>query len=289
MSDLPGWISIPASFLNESGVIRLREPADKNRQLLVHQLLDGIYPQPFVIDDGKTRRLHFSLRLVQSEMRLEAPDELAIAYTRAMLGGLLFMPNPKHVLIVGLGGGSLTKYCYRRLPRARITTVELMEGVIACRDWFRLPPDDARLTIVQADAAEYFAGEGEGADLILLDAYDEEGLAPRLCSSAFYSDVMARLKPRGILAVNISGQGLVADTHLELIDEVFGGRVVTVEVMADGNRIAFAFRDPAFPPDWKRLARSARELDSAHPEIGFARLLHDMERSTRRSRRRNGR
>lgn len=289
MSDLPGWISIPASFLNEAGVIRLREPADKNRQLLVRQLLDGIYPHPFVIDDGRSRRLHFSLRLVQSEMRLDAPDELAIAYTRAMLGGLLFVPNPKHVLIVGLGGGSLTKYCYRRLPRTRITTVELMEGVIACRDWFMIPPDDARLAIVQADAADHVAGEGEAADLILLDAYDEKGLAPRLCSLGFYTDVMRRLKPRGVLAVNISGHGLVADTHLELIDEVFGGRIATVEVMSDGNRIIFAFRDPSFPPDWKRLARGARELESTRPEIGFSRLLHEMERNARRMKRRDGR
>ena len=165
----PGWLSIPASFLQEPGQIWLHEPEGKNRQLLVRQLMDGIYPKPFVMDDGKVRRLHFSLKLCQSEMRIEAPDELAIAYTRAMMGFLLFQPIPKHVVIVGLGGGSLSKYCYRNLARSRVTTVELMEGVIACRDWFLIPPDDERLKIVQADAADYFAGEPDRADAILLD------------------------------------------------------------------------------------------------------------------------
>lgn len=284
----PGWLGIPASFLNEAGQIWLREPEGKNRQLLIRQLMDGIYPHPFVIDDGRVRRLHFSLKLVQSEMRLEAPDALAIAYTRAMLGFLLFQPQPRHVVIVGLGGGSLTKYCYRQLGRSRVTTVELMAGVIACRDWFLIPPDDERLRIVQADAADHFAGEPDGADAILLDAYDEDGLAPQLCTAAFYANLRAHLKPRGVLVANISGHGLTADTHLDLIREAFADRLLVIDVMSDGNRIAYAFKDPAFPPDWARLARGARELEARH-DMPFCTLLRDMERAERRGRRKGRR
>lgn len=284
----PGWLSIPASFLQESGQIWLHEPEGKNRQLLIRQLMDGIYPHPFVVDDGKVRRLHFSLKLVQSEMRLTAPDELAIAYTRAMMGFLLFHPLPKHVVIIGLGGGSLTKYCYRNLARSRVTSVELMEGVIACRDWFQIPPDDERLNIIQADAAEYFAGEADGADAILLDAYDEQGLAPQLCTQKFYADVRTHLKPRGVLVANISGHSLTAETHIGLIDECFGGRSVVVDVISDGNRIVYAFKNPAFPPDWARLARSARELETRHP-LELQRLLRDMERSAQRQKRKSRR
>lgn len=284
----PGWLSIPASILNESGQVWLREPDTKNRQLLVRQLLDGIYPHPFVMDDGTVRRLHFSLRLTQSEMRLDAPDELAVAYTRAMLGFLLFQPIPKHVVIVGLGGGSLTKYCYRNLARSRVTTVELMAGVIACRDWFQIPPDDERLKIVQADAADYFAREPDGADAILLDAYDEEGVAPQLCTLVFYANLRAHLKPRGVLVANISGHSLTAETHIDLIRKAFDGRMTVVDVMSDGNRIVYAFNDPAFPPDWSRLQRSARELEAKHP-LEFQRLLRDMERSAQREKRKGRR
>ena len=284
----PGWLSIPASFLQESGQIWLREPEGKNRQLLIKQLMDGIYPHPFVMDDGTVRRLHFSLKLCQSEMRIAAPDELAIAYTRAMLGFLLFQPIPKHVVIVGLGGGSLTKYCYRNLARSRVTTVELMEGVIACRDWFQLPPDDERLAIVQMDAADYFAGEPDGADAILLDAYDEEGVAPQLCTLVFYANLRAHLKPRGVLVANISGHSLTAETHIDLIRKAFDGRMAVVDVMSDGNRIAYAFNDPTFPPDWSRLQRTARELEAKHP-VEFQRLLREMERSAQREKRKGRR
>lgn len=284
----PGWLSIPASFLQESGQIWLHEPEGKNRQLLVRQLMDGIYPKPFVMDDGKVRRLHFSLKLCQSEMRIEAPDELAIAYTRAMMGFLLFQPIPKHVVIVGLGGGSLSKYCYRNLARSRVTTVELMEGVIACRDWFLIPPDDERLKIVQADAADYFAGEPDRADAILLDAYDEEGVAPQLCTLLFYANLRAHLKPRGVLVANISGHSLVAETHIDLIRKAFDGRMAVADVVSDGNRIVYAFNDPAFPPDWQRLTRTARDLEDKHP-FEFTKLLRDLERNAQRDKRKHRR
>jgi spermidine synthase len=221
-------------------------------------------------------------------MRIEAPDELAISYTRSMMGFLLFHPIPKHVVIIGLGGGSLTKYCYRKLTRSRVTSVEMSEGVIACRDWFLIPPDDERLKIVQADAADYFAGEPDGADAILLDAYDEEGVAPQLCTLVFYANLRAHLKPRGVLVANISGYSITAETHIDLIRKAFDGRLVAVEVVSDGNRIVYAFNDPGFPPDWQRLTRAARELEAKHP-FEFTKLLRDMERSAQRDKRKGRR
>ncbi|MEN3069310.1 transferase [Uliginosibacterium sediminicola] len=283
-----GWISIAGAFLQESGVIRLHEPASADRQRLIHQLLDGIYPRPFIIDDGKTRRLQFSLKLVQSEMELAAPDALALAYTRRMMGFLLFNAAPKQLIVVGLGGGSLTKYCYRNLARTRITALELSAGVIACRDWFLIPPDDERLAIIQADAAQYFAqpsgSDSTRADVILLDAYDEDGLAPQLCSRRFYEDVRSRLKPAGLLVANISGYGPLAETHIDLMREVFNERVVVIDVSSEGNRIAYAFNNPAHPPPWKNLAREARALDDKL-DLDLATLLREMERSAGRQRR----
>lgn len=284
----PGWTSIAGAFLNESGVIHVPEPPNGNRQLIIMQLLDGIYPHPFVIDDGKMRRLHFSLKLVQSEMRIEAPDALALTYTHRMMGFLLFNQAPKHVVIVGLGGGSLSKYCYRHLVRCRVTTVEMSEGVIACRPWFMIPADDERMRIVQADAAAYFAEARDGADAILLDAYDADGMAPQLCSAAFYANARRHLKPDGVLIANVVGHGIVADTHIDLLRQCFDGSIVTVDVAQDGNRIVFAFNNPEHPPVWQLLERTARELDDRHG-LDFARLLREMQRSEQRLRRKGKR
>ena len=104
---------------------------------------------PQVHTCGDRRRLEFQPGMIQSEMLLSRPDHLLLRYARAMMCFTLFVPRPRHILMVGLGGGSLLKFCHRHLPEARITVLELRADVIALREQFMLPPDDARLRIIE--------------------------------------------------------------------------------------------------------------------------------------------
>ena len=127
--------------------------------------------EPSVVDDGIYRRLYFGPEYIQSEMSRDDPVALQLAYTRRMMAALLFLPRPKHIVIAGLGGGSLTKFCYRHLPRARITTLEIDARVIALAGTFEVPADEPRSRIVHADACEWFAATDDSFDLVLLDGY----------------------------------------------------------------------------------------------------------------------
>jgi spermidine synthase len=68
-----------------------------------------------------------------------------------MMAFLLFNPRPRRILILGLGGGSLAKFCYRHLPSATITAVEIDPHVMALREEFRVPADDERFRVLQGD------------------------------------------------------------------------------------------------------------------------------------------
>lgn len=72
---------LPSPFEIETGTVLLLEPAWARVGELRAQLLDESYPKPFVIDDGKSRYLYFNVRLMQSEMALKAPHDLALRYT----------------------------------------------------------------------------------------------------------------------------------------------------------------------------------------------------------------
>jgi spermidine synthase len=149
-------------------------------------LIDGEgKPRVYEDRDEGIRRLQFNGGVVQSSMRVSAPFELDLSYTGTMMGFLLFNAAPAHILMVGLGGGSLSKYCYRHLPGARITTLEIDAEVIALRDDFLIPPDDERFQVVHADASEYLAQHDVQADVILLDGYDAAGLPECLCDELF--------------------------------------------------------------------------------------------------------
>jgi hypothetical protein len=72
---------------------------------------------------------------------------------------LLFMEPPARVLQLGLGAAALTKWCWKQLPQTEVVVVEQGATVIAaCRRFFALPEDDARLEIVHGDAGEFVAG-----------------------------------------------------------------------------------------------------------------------------------
>ncbi|MEO6920942.1 MAG: fused MFS/spermidine synthase [Collimonas sp.] len=160
--------------------------------------------QPFVFDNDDTRTLHFDHKYVQSAMSISAPEKLVLSYTRAMMGFLLFQTEPRHILLIGLGGGSLAKYCYRHLPAARITVLELSAEVIALRDEFMIPADDERFQVIHADAAAYMQTPQDNlADIIMLDGFSADGPADELSTSDFYAACLRALAPGGILVSNL--------------------------------------------------------------------------------------
>ncbi len=139
---------------------------------------------------------------------------------------------------------------------------------------FDLPAQDSRLRIVHADAADYFAGEGAPADVILLDGCDAGGTAPAFNNGAFYSGLRTHLRPHGIAVFNVTGPPSRVRSHLGLIAHAFDGRTLAFELGDCRNRIVFGWNG-GMPADWKTLALRAEDLALRHgldfPE--FARLL----------------
>jgi spermidine synthase len=201
-------------------------------------------PAPLVRTAAGRRTLEFTPGDVQSEMLLARPDALTLAYARAMMGFALFVPRPRHIVIVGLGGGSLVKFCHRHLPCARITVIELRADVIALREQFHVPPDDARLTVVHADAAAYVGRLAGSADVLLVDGFDQHGLPAALRSAAFYADCRAALADGGVLAANVFSYDPAHDAILGCLEQAFDGRLCWFDGAAGNNHIFFALKAP---------------------------------------------
>lgn len=224
---------------------------------------------PLVVTDGKRRTLEFTPGDVQSEMLLARPDTLVLDYTRAMMCFALFAPRPRHIVMVGLGGGSLAKFCHRHFPHTRITVLEIRADVIALRDVFCLPPDDARLRVLHCDAADYLARAPGDADVLLVDGFDRGGLPPALASSAFYAACRRALRPGGVLVANIFSYDPDCVSVIQRLREAFDGRVTSFQRIAGNNRILFAIRPAASPTRAQRLlTRLARRGGGAG--VGFA-------------------
>lgn len=202
--------------------------------------------RPSVRRYGDYTALQFKRGQTQSRMRTQAPDHLLIDYTRTMLGVLLFQPRPRRIGMVGLGGGSQVKFCYRHLPGARIEVVENNAQVIALRGEFRIPDDDARLQVFCDDGARFLQARPGRYDMLLVDGYDETGIPEALATQAFYATCRAALAPAGVMASNL----FCADhaDHVARLRRSFGdARVLVVEEAKMSNRVAFAWVGDAAP------------------------------------------
>ncbi len=200
---------------------------------------------PLVRTEGDVRTLEFMAGNVQSEMRLSRPTRLMLAYSRAMMCFALFVPRPRHIVMVGLGGGSLAKFCYRHFPHARISVIELRADVIALRQQFCVPADDARFRVVHADAAAWIAQAGAGSvDVLVVDGFDAAGLPPALGSSRFYADCRRALRHGGVLVANIFSYDPHYPAMLGRLHLMFGGQVCWFDQVAGNNCILFAVKAP---------------------------------------------
>jgi len=217
---------------------------------------------PLVRTEGDRRTLEFTPGDIQSEMRLSRPDDLVLAYARAMMCFALFAPRPRHIVMVGLGGGSLAKFCYRRFPHARITVLELRADVIALRGQFHVPPDDARLRVLHCDATAWLAANPGQADVLLVDGFDATGLPPSLSSARFYADCRRCLRPDGVMAANIFTYDPDYVAAVQRLRAAFSGRLAWFRGIAGNNQILFAVRPQAGDappgPAERRLARLVR-------------------------------
>lgn len=227
--------------------------------------------KPLVWELDGVRLLMFSAAHVQSRMDTHAPDALLLEYTRAMMGFLLLHPQPRSIAMVGLGGGSLPKFCHRYLPHSRITVVEISAEVIALRELFAVPADSSRFAVHRADAAEFFRHNDAAFEVLLVDGFDADGIAPALATAQFYSDCRRALHPDGMLVANLHGCSADYDRTLEHLRTAFDGEVLEVACPNRSNRVVFAAaRNPAAlramhevrcPPDfdtqaWRALVPS---------------------------------
>lgn len=244
---------------------------------------------PKLIKEDGHLSLHFGFPTIQSRTILARPEKLVLDYTRTMMGFLLFQPKPDFIGMIGLGGGSLAKYCHSKLPGTDFTAIELSPEVIALREEFGIPDDSARFRVVCADGADYIRSRSDSFDVLLVDGFDRNGQPEQLCSLAFYDNCRDSLRPGGILVINLCADDRACASYVSRIHTAFSGKALAIDADEGENKIVFACKEAAFPPSFALVTERLRALESAHPvdlDLTAQKLLrhgHQPARGRRRS------
>lgn len=188
----------------------------------------SLYREVLVYEGDRQRCMCFTRNCRvgrQSCMDMRAPDRIVMNYPRMMLGALLLNPEPRTVLIIGLGGGTLPRALEQLLPQARIDVVEIDPAVVRVAGRYFDFKAAERVRVIEADGRVYVKRairENKRYDVIMLDAFDHEYIPEHLLTQEFLREVKTLLAPGGVLAANTFSSSRLYDHESTTYASVFG-------------------------------------------------------------------
>jgi spermidine synthase len=225
-------------------------------------------------DKGNHRSLFFGNRSLQSRMSLTNPSELVLSYTCYMTLTLLVNSTPRNILIVGLGSGSFVRFFHHHFPKCQIDAVDYSPDTIkAARGYFQLPENN-QISVYCADGCSFLQDNREKQyDLMLVDAFDDQGMAPTVYSDLFFGLCASSLTPDGVVSCNFWSNDKIRLEELKRILASHFKGCLYLPVPDRGNIIAVAM---PFAMPWQRLNLNKKEIKelSKQYNLNFRQLLN---------------
>ncbi|QOL27212.1 fused MFS/spermidine synthase [Thalassotalea sp. LPB0316] len=208
---------------------------------VIHQE-KSLYRNIFVEDSGDLRCLKFSVKRAtsnQSCIYKSDPNKMVFSYTKLIFSGLLLNPKPSKILIVGLGGGTLSNTFNQLLPTAKIDNVEIDPAVVkVAKDYFGFK-ENSQVSNTEQDARIFIKRAGlkkQQYDWIILDAYNGDYIPEHLMTQEFLQEVKNLLSADGVLSANTFSLSKLYNAESATYQSVFGD-FYNVRFNTTGNRI----------------------------------------------------
>ena len=230
----------------------------------------SLYRQVLVYQDEGNRCLCFTRQCTigrQSCQSLANPDRLVFGYGKMMLGSLLMGPAPRHVLVIGLGGGTLPRALLKLVPGIDIDVVEIDPAVVRVAEKYFDFHAGPQVHVFVEDGRTYvkrMGRTGRRYDLVMLDAYDHQYIPEHMLTVEFLQEAKALLPPGGVLAANTFSASRLYDNESVTYAKVFG----EFYNLRSGNRIVLA-RIGGLPPMAEVRAAAVRYEEAFGP-LGFS-------------------
>ena len=222
----------------------------------------SLYQTILITKDRDRICLQFSVRRAQRSQSCRDPNDpyrMVFTYSRMTMAALLLNPEPKSILIVGLGGGTLPKTFDELIPGVEIDIVEIDEAVVRVAEEYFSFREKPNMRITVRDARVFMkralAG-GKRYDLIVLDAYNGDYIPEHLLTREFLEETRELLSDKGVVAANTFMTSALYDHESVTYRAVFGPFFNFKHPMSS-NRIILA-TDGDLPSDATLIENAAR-------------------------------
>jgi len=175
----------------------------------------------------------------ESVVDVADPLNLILPYSRTVYAAAFFQPEPKRMLIIGLGGAGIHRLFAPSYPDALLQTVELDPKVFElCQSRLDFKPT-AKTPVTIMDGRMFVKHDNTKWDWILLDAFRGGYVPAHLKTEEFYRECAARLSDRGVFISNLHEGTELYYADIKTIQAVFP-QVVLFNPPGSGNVMAFA-------------------------------------------------
>ncbi|MBA6414531.1 fused MFS/spermidine synthase [Colwellia sp. 6M3] len=209
----------------------------------------SLYRNILVEESKGLRCLKFNVKsskTQQSCMLVDDPQRLVFNYTKMLFSSLLLNPNPERILIIGLGGGTMSNALHQIYPKATITNVEIDPAVIkVARNYFTFFEND-HITAIAQDGRIFVKRESikkQQYDWIILDAFNGDYIPEHLMTQEFLQEAKNLLSANGVLAANTFSVSDLYNYESATYKSVFGD-FFNVRNNNNSNRIILASAKP---------------------------------------------
>ncbi len=242
-------------------------PAHAQLNNVLHQER-SLYRNIFVTQDGDERCMMFRVKHGvgrESCKYLSRPDVHVFDYTQMMMAGLFLNPQPKRILIIGLGGGTMAATLQKMVPTAQIDNVELDQSVAdIARDYFGFRTND-RVHLFVEDGRVFVKRRMRlpaKYDMVMLDAFDGEYIPEHMLTQEYLREVRSIMTPTGVIVANTFSTGDLYPHESVTYRSVFG----PFYNMKAANRVIVARLGPRLPA--AEIRRNAMSFGPALTRIG---------------------
>ncbi len=162
--------------------------------------------------------------------------ELPSSYNRSIMAALAYSPDCKKILMVGLGGGSITRYINTFMPNVDITNVELDRDVIRLAKKYFYIKEANNFKIIESDGRIYLKQNMDTKyDLVILDAFRGGYIPFHLLTKEYFSLIKEHLNTNGCVALNLHTNSELYDSTIVTLKDTFAN----IDSYTDGITIAY--------------------------------------------------
>lgn len=229
-------IFISIAFNNQANAETIHSERSLYRNILVDEKR-GLRCLKFNVKSAKTQ---------QSCMLVDDPQKLVFNYTKMLFSSLLVNPNPERILIVGLGGGTMSNTLHQLFPEATITNVEIDPAVIkVARSYFGFFENEKITSVVQDGRifVKRAALKKQQYDWIILDAFNGDYIPEHLMTKEFLQETKQLLSNNGVLTANTFSVSRLYNFESATYEAVFGD-FFNVKNSKNSNRIILTSEQP---------------------------------------------